>query len=102
MLIAYEKGRKPSDYRVIAGFRNEIIMLYEILCPPRKEESKMPKDPRLARLESRVLTNPSAPQITQKSLMSLSRKLAARSKPSALVSKVQRLRENPRLAKVIA
>ena len=41
MLIAYEKGRKPSDYRVIAGFRNEIIMLYEILCPtPEKEEKQ--------------------------------------------------------------
>ena len=41
MLIAYEKGRKPSDYSVIAGFRNEIIMLYEILCPtPEKEEKQ--------------------------------------------------------------
>lgn len=41
MLIAYEKGRLPSDYRVIAGFRNEIIMLYEILCPtPEKEEKQ--------------------------------------------------------------
>ena len=41
MLISYEKGRKPSDYRVIAGFRNEIIMLYEILCPtPEKEEKQ--------------------------------------------------------------
>jgi len=41
MLIVYEKGRKPSDYRVIAGFRNEIIMLYEILCPtPEKEENQ--------------------------------------------------------------
>ena len=38
MLIAYEKGRKPSDYRVIAGFRNEIIMLYEILYPSLEEE----------------------------------------------------------------
>lgn len=41
MLIAYEKGRKPSDYRVISGFRNEVIMLYEILCPtPEKEEKQ--------------------------------------------------------------
>jgi hypothetical protein len=41
MLIAYEKGRLPSDYRVISGFRNEIIMLYEILCPtPEKEEKQ--------------------------------------------------------------
>ena len=41
MLVAYEKGRKPSDYRVIAGFRNEIILLYEILCPtPEKEEKQ--------------------------------------------------------------
>ena len=40
MLIAYEKGRKPSDYRVIAGFRNEIIMLYELLCPTPEQEEK--------------------------------------------------------------
>jgi CRISPR/Cas system CSM-associated protein Csm2 small subunit len=41
MLIAYEKGRKPSDYRVIAGFRNEIILLYEILCPTPETEEKL-------------------------------------------------------------
>lgn len=39
MLIAFEKGRLPADYRVIAGYRNEMIMLYEILCPtPEPEE----------------------------------------------------------------
>ena len=41
MLIGYEKGRLPSDYRIIAGYRNEIILLYEILCPtPEKEEKQ--------------------------------------------------------------
>ena len=38
MLIGYEKGRLPSDYRIIAGYRSEIIMLYEILCPPPEPE----------------------------------------------------------------
>jgi hypothetical protein len=41
MLIAFEKGRLPPDYRVIAGYRNEMIMLYEILCPtPEPEEAE--------------------------------------------------------------
>lgn len=38
-LVALEKGRGRPDERVISGFRSEIIMLYEILCPtPEKEE----------------------------------------------------------------
>ena len=51
MLIAFEKGRLPADYRVIAGYRNEMIMLYEILCPTEPEELQMHKgkDHRLER-----------------------------------------------------
>ena len=32
-LVAMEKSRQPNDDKVISGFRNEIIHLYEILLP---------------------------------------------------------------------
>lgn len=38
MLVALEKSRQPNDDKVISGFRNEIIHLYEILCPAPKPE----------------------------------------------------------------
>jgi len=37
MLVAIEKARHPNDDKVISGFRNEIIHLYEILLPAPEE-----------------------------------------------------------------